>query len=66
MSLGAIGVVGGVVRTAWAITVVSTIGRIVIGAFALCATFTFIRRRFIRSGAVRRIKVLVDDFFNVR
>ena len=66
MSLGAIGGVGGVVGTAWAITVVvSTIGRIVVGVFALCTTFTFIRRRFVRSGAVWRIKVLVDDFFDV-
>ena len=65
MSLGAIGVVGGVVGTAWAITVLSTIRRIVVGVFALCATFTFIRRRFVRSGAVQRIKVLVDDFFDV-
>jgi len=65
MSLGTIGVVGGVVGTAWAIAVVSTIGRIVVGVFALCTTFTFIQRRFVSSGAIRRIKVLIDDFFNV-
>jgi len=65
-SLGTIVVIrGGAVRTTWAITIVSTIGRIVVRAFTLCTTFTFVWRRFFRSGAVQRIKVLVDDLFDV-
>ena len=64
MSLGTIGGVGGVVGTVWTVSVVSTIGRIFVGAFALCATFTFIRRRFVRSRVIRRVKTLVDDFFD--
>ena len=63
MSLGTIGV--GVVRTAWAITVVSDVGGIFVRVFALWTTFTFVwRRRFVRSGAIQRIKILVSDFLD--
>jgi len=63
MSLGTVGIV---VRAVWAVSVVSAVGRIVVRAFALCTTFTLVWRRLVRSGVIRRIKVLVYDFFNVR
>jgi len=65
MSLRTVGVGVGVAGAIWVISVVSTVGRIVVGVFALGATFTFVWRRFIRSGVVPRIEVLVYDFFNV-
>ena len=36
MSLRTIGVVGGVIGTSWAITVISTVGQVVVRVFALC------------------------------
>jgi len=64
-SLGTIGVVVGVVGVAWVISVVSVVGRTVVRVFALCMTFTFVWGRFVRSGTVWRIKVLVNDFSDV-
>ena len=61
MSLGTVGIV---VRAVWAVSVVSAVGRIVVRVFALCVTFTFVWRRFVRSRAVRRIEILVDDFLD--
>jgi len=65
MSLGTIGVIVGAVRAVRAVSVLSIVRRIVVRVFALCMTFTFVWRRFVRSGVVWRIEVLVYDFFNV-
>jgi len=66
MSLGTIGVIVGAAGTVRAISVVSIIGGIVVRVFALCATFTFVWRRFLRSGVIiQRIEGFVYDFFNV-
>ena len=63
--IGAIRVVVGAIGVIPVVSVVATIRRIVMRAFTLCATFTFTLGRFVRSGVIRRIEVLFDNFFNV-
>ena len=65
MSLRTIGVIVRAAGTIRAVSVISVVGRIVVRAFTLCMTFTFVWRRFVRSGVVRRVESQVNDFFNV-